>query len=65
MALGAEAVRKKLKVHRKRDDGLNIWICHVEGPRKKANLKGYLLETPALLFNIVPADNPFLKIVNA
>ncbi|WP_058545070.1 MobH family relaxase [Pseudomonas fluorescens] len=56
---------EKLKVHRKRDDGLNIWICHVEGPRKKANLKGYLLETPALLFNIVPADNPFLKIVNA
>ncbi|MCP1507789.1 integrating conjugative element relaxase (TIGR03760 family) [Pseudomonas marginalis] len=56
---------EKLKVHRKRDDGLNIWICQVEGPRKKANLKGYLLETPALLFNIVPADNPFLKIVNA
>ena len=56
---------EKLKAHRKRDDGLNIWICQVEGPRKKANLKGYLLETPALLFNIVPADNPFLKIVNA
>ncbi|CAM3880686.1 integrating conjugative element relaxase, PFL_4751 family [Pseudomonas synxantha] len=56
---------EKLKVHRKRDDGLNIWICQVEGPRKKANLKGYLLETPALLLNIVPADNPFLKIVNA
>lgn len=56
---------EKLKAHRKRDDGLNIWICQVEGPRKKANLKGYLLETPALLLNIVPADNPFLKIVNA
>ncbi|ALI05283.1 MULTISPECIES: MobH family relaxase [Pseudomonas] len=56
---------EKLKVHRKREDGLNIWICQVEGPRKKANLKGYLLETPELLFNIVPADNPFLKIVNA
>ena len=56
---------EKLNAHRKRDDGLNIWICQVEGPRKKANLKGYLLETPALLFNIVPADNPFLKIVNA
>ena len=56
---------EKLKAHIKRDDGLNIWICQVEGPRKKANLKGYLLETPALLLNIVPADNPFLKIVNA
>jgi hypothetical protein len=53
---------EKLKIHKKRDDGLNIWICQVEGPRKKANLKGYLLETPALLLNIVPADNPFLKI---
>lgn len=56
---------EKLKAHRKRDDGLNIWICQVEGPRKKANLKGYLLETPALLLNIVPADNPFLNIVSA
>ncbi|WP_431480040.1 MobH family relaxase [Pseudomonas simiae] len=56
---------EKLKVHRKRADGLNIWICQVEGPRKKANLNGYLLEIPASLLNIVPADNPFLKIVNA
>ncbi|EKG38199.1 MobH family relaxase [Pseudomonas syringae] len=55
---------EKLKTHRKRNDGLNIWICQVEGPRKKANLKGYLLETPALLLNIVPADNPFLKIAS-
>ena len=53
---------EKLKIHRKRDDGLNIWICQIEGPRKKANLKGYLLDSPALLFNIVPSDNPFLKI---
>lgn len=57
---------EKLKAHRKRDDGLNIWICQVEGPRKKAKLKGYLLEEPALLFETVPvpSDNPFLKIEN-
>ncbi len=57
---------EKLKAHRKRDDGLNIWICQVEGPRKKAKLKGYLLEEPALLFETVsvPFDNPFLKIEN-
>ena len=32
--------------------------------RKKAKLKGYLLEEPALLFETVPvpSDNPFLKI---
>lgn len=58
---------EKLKVHRKRDDGLNIWACQVEGPRKKAKLKGYLLEEPALLFKAaaVPADNPFLKLEKA
>ncbi|MGA9705017.1 MobH family relaxase [Pseudomonas sp.] len=56
---------EKLKIHRKRDDGLNIWICQVEGPRKKAKIKGYLLEKPELLFEMMPADNPFLKIVNA
>ncbi|AZC38301.1 MobH family relaxase [Pseudomonas chlororaphis] len=55
---------EKLKTHKKRDDGLNIWICQVEGPRKKGTLKGYLLENPALLFETgpVPADNPFLKV---
>ena len=56
---------EKLKVHRKRDDGLNIWICQVEGPRKKARLKGYLLEKPELLFETMPADNPFLKVEKA
>ncbi|OCW18404.1 MobH family relaxase [Pseudomonas sp. S3E12] len=55
---------EKLKTHKKRDDGLNIWICQVEGPRKKGALKGYLLENPALMFETgpVPADNPFLKV---
>lgn len=58
---------EKLKAHRKRDDGLNIWACQVEGPRKKAKLKGYLLEESALLFKAaaVPADNPFLKLEKA
>ncbi|MGY2373274.1 MobH family relaxase [Pseudomonas sp. SDO524_S393] len=58
---------EKLKTHKKRDDGLNIWICQVEGPRKKGNLRGYLLENPALLFEAepVPADNPFLKVEKA
>ncbi|PMY64890.1 MULTISPECIES: MobH family relaxase [Pseudomonas] len=58
---------EKLKIHRKRSDGLNIWICQVEGPRKKAKLKGYLLEKPTLLFDTisVPPDNPFLKVEKA
>jgi len=53
---------EKLKVHRKRDDGLNIWACQVRGPRKKTILKGYLIEEPKLFFELMPPDNPFLKI---
>jgi hypothetical protein len=54
---------EKLKVHRKRADGLNIWTCQVEGPRKKAKLQGYLLDQPDILFiSTLPADNPFLTL---
>ncbi|WP_223531804.1 MobH family relaxase [Pseudomonas sp. GL-RE-20] len=53
---------EKLKVHRKRDDGLNIWACQVRGPRKKTILKGYLIEEPKLFFDLIPPNNPFLKI---
>ncbi|WP_447791333.1 MobH family relaxase [Pseudomonas farris] len=53
---------EKLKVHKKRDNGQNIWVCQVQGPRKKTTLKGYLIEEPKLLFELIPPDNPFLKI---
>jgi hypothetical protein len=53
---------EKLKVHRKRGNGLNIWACQVQGPRKKTILKGYLIEDPKLFFELMPLDNPFLKI---
>jgi len=53
---------ERLKVHRKRGDGLNIWTCQVHGPRKIATLKGYLIEEPKLFFKWIPPDNPFLKI---
>ena len=53
---------EKLKVHRKRDDGLNIWTCQVEGPRRKAKLKGYLLEDYKLLFESSPPENPYLML---
>ncbi|WPN21744.1 MobH family relaxase [Pseudomonas marginalis] len=53
---------EKVKVHRKRDNGLNIWACQVQGPRKKTTLKGYLIEDPKLFFKVMPLDNPFLKI---
>jgi len=53
---------EKLKVHRKRDDGLNIWSCRVHGARKTSTLKGYLIEEPKLFGDLIPPDNPFLKI---
>lgn len=53
---------EKLKAHKKRDNGLNIWTCQVHGPRKKTTLKGYLIEDPKLFFELMPLDNPFLKI---
>ncbi|WP_454838178.1 MULTISPECIES: MobH family relaxase [Pseudomonas] len=51
---------EKLKVHKKRENGLNIWTCKIEGPRKKAKLKGYLLEQPKLIFETTPTDNFYL-----
>lgn len=53
---------EKLRVHRKRSDGLNIWTCQVKGPRKNAKLQGYLLENPRLLFSQSPPDNPYLSV---
>ncbi|QUW65187.1 helicase/relaxase domain-containing protein [Pseudomonas synxantha] len=53
---------EKLKIHRKRDNGLNIWTCLVQGPRKKITLKGYLIEDSQQFFEVIPLDNPFLKI---
>jgi hypothetical protein len=51
---------EKLKVHRKHDNGLNIWVCTVLGPRKKSTLKGYLIGEPNSLLPSIPPDNPFL-----
>ncbi|AKK01089.1 MobH family relaxase [Pseudomonas citrulli] len=51
---------EKLKVHKKRDNGLNIWTCQVQGPRKKTTLKGYLIAEPTSLLESIPSDNPFL-----
>jgi integrating conjugative element relaxase (TIGR03760 family) len=51
---------EKLKIHRKRGNGLNIWACKVQGPRKKTTLKGYLISEPTSLLESLPPDNPFL-----
>ncbi|MGY4494549.1 MobH family relaxase [Pseudomonas sp. TE3610] len=53
---------EKMNLHRRSADGRNIWTCHVQGPRKKANLNGYLLLDPRLITEQPPMDNPFLRL---
>jgi integrating conjugative element relaxase (TIGR03760 family) len=54
---------EKLAVHQKREDGLNIWVCEIKGPRKCRHLKGYLLKDPSSLFASVPYNNPYLGLL--
>jgi len=53
---------EKLKIHKKRDSGLNIWTCQVKGPRRTAKLKGYLLEDCKLIFESPPPENPYIML---
>lgn len=53
---------ERLGVHRKQNNGLNIWTCEVTGPRKNRRLHGYLLKESARLFAEKPPDNPYLKL---
>jgi hypothetical protein len=55
---------EKLSLHRKQENGLNIWNCEVAGPRKTHRLHGYLLKDPKCLFDDVPPNNPYLSILN-
>ncbi|EAN4681556.1 relaxase [Salmonella enterica] len=55
---------QKLKLHQRGDDGINIFVCEVKGPRKTHRVKGYLLNKAENIFgNAVPDDNPYLSIV--
>ena len=54
---------EKLSLHRKQENGLNLWHCEVSGPRKTHRLHGYLLKDPQCLFTDVPPNNPHLALV--
>ena len=54
---------EKLQLHRKQENGLNIWNCEVAGPRKTHRLHGYLLKDPKCLFDEPPPNNPYLSVV--
>ncbi|ATF37248.1 hypothetical protein CO709_31170 [Burkholderia thailandensis] len=53
---------ERLGLHRKQNNGLNIWTCEVTGPRKSRRLHGYLLETPSHLFVDALPNNPYLTL---
>ena len=53
---------EKLGLHRKQDNGLNIWTCEVTGPRKSRRLHGYLLADGSVLFNEPILNNPYLTL---
>lgn len=52
---------ERLRLHRKQNNGLNIWTCEVTGPRKSRHLHGYLLTAGSTLFAEIPPDNPHLS----
>lgn len=53
----------RMSLHRKQNNGLNIWTCDVVGPRKSKWLHGYLLSDPSLIFGEdTPPNNPYLKV---
>src|SRR5690606_6027466 len=60
----AQQYFERLKVHKKRANGLNIWTCEVTGPRKSRRLHGYLLADPDRVFKERPIDNPYLKLID-
>lgn len=53
---------EELHLHRKQNNGLNIWTCEVTGARKSRQLHGYLLSDPRQLFEDVPPNNPYLQL---
>jgi hypothetical protein len=55
---------EKLGLHRKQENGFNIWTREVTGPRKSRLLHWYLLENPKPLFEVedMPPDNPHLAL---
>jgi hypothetical protein len=53
---------EKLRLHKKQDNGLNIWTCEVTGLRKSRRLHGYLLIDGSALFAESPPDNPYLTL---
>ena len=53
---------EKLAIHRKRNDGKNIWTCAVSGHRRTSFLNGYLLIDPKIIAREQLKDNEFITL---
>lgn len=56
---------EKMNIHRRRPNGENIWACHVQGPRKRGKLNGYLMKDPLELNQDGLTNNPFLRLTDS
>jgi len=56
---------EKLKLHKKQENGLNIWTCAVIGPRKTRRVHGYLLIDPTLVIPEIAHNNPYLAVLES
>lgn len=54
---------EKLRYHKRKDDGYNIWTCAVEGPKSTKKVYSYLFNDPIILIPDIVYNNPYLKII--
>lgn len=55
---------ERMRKHKKRRDGRNIWTCEVRGTRRTRRLHGYLMLDGTELFPTLPPDNHHLGLVD-
>lgn len=54
---------QSLGLHRRGQEGENIWICEVKAPGKVRPLKGFLVTGPqTIVGENIPVNNPWLKL---
>jgi len=53
---------EKLGLHKRQENGLNIWTCTVTGPRRTRRVHGYLLLEPARVIPEITHNNPYLAV---
>ncbi len=61
--LSVQKAFEKLDLHQRSANGQNIWVCRVRGPRKTAELNGYLLSESTKIARKLPPNNPFLSLM--